>query len=62
MKTKKNVSVEKMSKKDRKAYFSAQRNTWGALNPTTRKPEHSGAYNRAKENARQEKWYKQETV
>ena len=57
-KTKKtnNVSVEKMSKKDRKAYFAAQRNTWGSLNPVTRKPENSRAYNRA-EAKRQEREY-----
>ena len=43
---KKFVPYEKLSKKEKKKRDSAQRNTWGELNPVTRKPEYSRAYNR----------------
>lgn len=42
------VAYEKMSKKARKAENAKRRNTWGAINPVTRKPDNSRAYNRAK--------------
>ena len=41
------VPFEKLSKKKQKELNASRRNTWGALNPITRKPENSKAYNRA---------------
>ena len=43
------VSVNKQSKSARKAANSAQRKTWGALNPITRVPPNPKAYNRKKQ-------------
>ena len=48
---KKFVPYEKLSKKEKKKRDSSQRNTWGDLNPVTRKPENSRAYNRRKAQA-----------
>ena len=45
------VPYEKLSKKEKKTRDSARRNTWGELNPVTRKPENSRAYNRRKAQA-----------
>ena len=45
------VPYEKLSKKEKKKRDSARRNTWGELNPVTRKPENSRAYNRRKAQA-----------
>lgn len=45
------VPYEKLSKKEKKKQDSARRNTWGELNPVTRKPENSRAYNRRKAQA-----------
>ena len=45
------VPYEKLSKKEKKKQDSAQRNTWGELNPVTCKPENSRAYNRRKAQA-----------
>lgn len=46
------VPYEKLSKKEKKKkQYSARRNTWGELNPVTRKPENSRAYNRRKAQA-----------
>lgn len=42
------VPVEKMSKKDRRAYFAARRGTWGGIRPVTRRAERPGAYDRKK--------------
>lgn len=42
------IPFEKLSKKERKKRNAAHRNTWGEMNPVTRKPENSRAYNRAK--------------
>lgn len=39
------VSVNKMSKKQKAAYFKQRRNTWG-INPITRKKESKRIYNR----------------
>ena len=39
---------EKLSKKEQKKLNNARRNTWGTMNPVTRKPENSRAYNRKK--------------
>lgn len=40
--------LKKMTKKERKAYFSAQRGSWYGLNPVTRCPKNSRAYDRNK--------------
>lgn len=42
------ISYEKLSKKEKRKLDRAKRGTWGELNPTTRKPENSRAYNRRK--------------
>jgi len=42
------VPYEKLSKKEKRKVDARRRNTWGELNPVTRKPEHSKAYNRRK--------------
>ena len=40
------IPYEKLSKKERKKINAARRTTWGDVNPVTRKPENSRAYNR----------------
>ena len=45
---KKFVPYRKLSKKEKRKLDSARRQTWGALNPVTRKPTNSKAYNRRK--------------
>ena len=42
------VPYEKLSKKEKRKLDQAKRQTWGELNPVTRKPENSKAYNRTK--------------
>lgn len=42
------VPYEKLSKKEKRKVDSSKRNTWGVLNPVTRMPENSRAYNRKK--------------
>ena len=42
------IPYEKLSKKEKRKIDSARRNTWGQLNPVTRKPENSKAYVRSK--------------
>ena len=42
------ISYEKLSKKEKRKMDLAKRQTWGELNPVTRKPENSRAYNRKK--------------
>lgn len=42
------VSYDKLSKKEKRKLDQAKRQTWGGLNPVTRKPENSKAYNRNK--------------
>ena len=42
------IPYEKLSKKEKRKLDIAKRNTWGSLNPVTRKPMHSKAYNRSK--------------
>lgn len=42
------IPYEKLSKKEQKKLNQAKRQTWGAINPVTRKPENSNAYNRRK--------------
>ena len=45
------IPYEKLSKKERRKLDQAKRQTWGELNPVTRKPENSRAYNRKKSQA-----------
>ena len=40
------VPYEKLSKKKQRELNAMKRGTWGGLNPVTRKPENSKAYNR----------------
>ena len=40
------IPYEKLSKKEKRKMDLAKRQTWGELNPVTRNPEHSKAYNR----------------
>ena len=42
------VPYDKLSKKKKKELNAMRRNTWGALNPVTRKPANPKAYNRQK--------------
>ena len=42
------IPYEKLSKKEKRKMDLARRQTWGELNPVTRKPENSKAYNRKK--------------
>lgn len=42
------VPYEKLSKKKQQEQDRKRRNTWGSLNPVTRKPANPKAYNRQK--------------
>lgn len=42
------IPYEKLSKKEKRRLDLSRRTTWGNLNPVTRKPASSKAYNRAK--------------
>ena len=42
------IPYEKLSKKEKRKVDAAKRTTWGQLNPVTRKPQNSKAYNRNK--------------
>ncbi len=42
------IPYEKLSKKEKRKIDQAKRQTWGELNPVTRKPENSKSYNRNK--------------
>ena len=42
------IPYEKLSKKEKRKMDLAKRQTWGELNPVTRKPTNSKAYNRNK--------------
>ena len=42
------IPYEKLSKKEKRKIDQARRQTWGELNPVTRKPANSKAYNRNK--------------
>ena len=42
------IPYEKLSKKEKRKMDLAKRQTWGELNPVTRKPENSKAYRRNK--------------
>ena len=45
------IPYEKLSKKEKRKLDRAKRQTWGELNPVTRKPENSKAYNRKRAQA-----------
>ena len=40
------IPYEKLSKKEKRKVDAMRRNTWGGLNPVTRKPANSKTYNR----------------
>ena len=42
------IPYEKLSKKEKRKIDQARRQSWGELNPVTRKPANSKAYNRSK--------------
>ena len=42
------ITLDKMSKKARKDFYSSLRGTWGDFSPVTRKPKNPKAYDRAK--------------
>ena len=42
------IPYEKLSKKEKRKIDAAKRTTWGEINPVTRKPQNSTAYNRNK--------------
>lgn len=42
------VSVDKMSKKNRAAFYNIQRNTWGVLKPYSRKHKSGKTFKRIK--------------
>ena len=42
------VSYEKLSKKKKRELDAKRRGSWNGINPVTRKPENSKAYNRRK--------------
>ena len=42
------IPYEKLSKKEKRSRDLSRRNTWGQLNPVTRKPKNSKAYDRSK--------------
>lgn len=44
----KHIPYKKLSKKQQRRFNNQNRVTWGMLNPVTRKPVNSRAYNRAK--------------
>lgn len=46
------IPYEKLSKKEKRKLDQAGRQTWGVLNPVTRKPANSRAYHRQKAKAR----------
>ena len=45
------IPYEKLSKKERQKINKAKRSTWGDMNPVTRKPLNSKAYNRKRAQA-----------
>ena len=49
------IPYEKLSKKQQRKVNAAKRNTWGPLNPITRTPPNSRAYNRK----RTQEWKKE---
>jgi len=55
MKENRFIPYEKLSKKERRRIDQARRKSWGEINPVTRRPEYSRAYNRNDENRRWQK-------
>lgn len=51
------IPYEKLSKKEKRKIDSCRRKTWGNLNPVTRKPVNSKAYNRKKNQYWKDKSY-----
>jgi hypothetical protein len=49
------IPYEKLSKKEKRKMDLAKRQTWGAFDPVTRKPQNSKAYNRK----RTQEWKKE---
>ena len=49
------IPYEKLSKKEKRKMDLAKRQTWGELNPVTRKPQNNKAYNRK----RTQEWKKE---
>ena len=47
------IPYEKLSKKKKKELNAKKRNSQGGLNPVTKKPENSHAYNRSKKKAQE---------
>ena len=45
------IPYEKLSKKEKRKIDQAKRQTWGELNPVTRKPQNSKAFNRKRAQA-----------
>ena len=45
------IPKDKLSKKEKRKLDQANRQTWGNLNPVTRKPKNSRAYDRGKAKA-----------
>lgn len=45
------IPYEKLSKKEQQKLNKAKRGTWGEVNPVTRKPMNSKAYNRKRAQA-----------
>ena len=42
------ITLDKISKKARKDFYSSLRGTWGDFSPVTRKPKNPKVYDRAK--------------
>lgn len=49
------IPYKKLSKKEKRRLDLAKRQTWGDLNPVTRKPQNSKAYNRKKTQEKEER-------
>ena len=49
------IPYEKLSKKEKRKLDLAKRQTWGGLNPVTRKPANSKAYNRKRTQEKEER-------
>ena len=50
------IPYAKLSKKEKRKWNQARRRTWGDVNPVTRKPENSKAYNRRKSQDWKREW------
>lgn len=54
---KKHIAYEKLSKKEKRKINNGRRKTWGEINPVTRKPTNSKAYNRKKNQCWKDEFY-----